>query len=144
MSCFKPPLVLLAAVVGPVTTVSIPAFTGVFYNELETRVRLSKRRKLNQSGQFAAGGAVGGSGAPKTRLIVHHRDFTDDELKAQTDRLYMLEHELEEEEEEEDGDDAEEGTVAGDEEPRSEGDEEEDVASETGSAERSVHSKKSK
>ncbi|KAH8866941.1 RNA polymerase II-associated factor 1 isoform 1 [Schistosoma japonicum] len=69
---------------------------GVYYNELETRVRLSKRRKLNQSGTN-----VGVLQAPKTRLIVHHRDFTDEELKAQTDRLYMLEHDVEGDEDEE-------------------------------------------
>ncbi|KAF5396708.1 RNA polymerase II-associated factor 1, partial [Paragonimus heterotremus] len=85
---------------------------GVYYNELETRVRLSKRRKLTQSGSFVTGGGAGGSGvppAPKTRLIVHHRDFTDDELKAQTDRLYMLEHDIE-------GDDEDDGVEEGDEE----------------------------
>ncbi|CAH8664402.1 unnamed protein product [Dicrocoelium dendriticum] len=71
---------------------------GVFYNELETRVRLSKRRKLAHSGTFSTAG--GAPSAPMTRLIVHHRDFTDEELKAQTDRLYMLEHDVEEEEEE--------------------------------------------
>lgn len=73
-------------------------FTGVYYNELETRVRLSKRRKLNQSGTN-----VGALQAPKTRLIVHHRDFTDEELKAQTDRLYMLEHDVEGDEEDDEG-----------------------------------------
>ncbi|CAH8633924.1 unnamed protein product [Schistosoma mattheei] len=71
---------------------------GVYYNELETRVRLSKRRKLNQSGTN-----VGALQAPKTRLIVHHRDFTDEELKAQTDRLYMLEHDVEGDEEDDEG-----------------------------------------
>ncbi|CAH8568792.1 unnamed protein product [Schistosoma turkestanicum] len=76
---------------------------GVYYNELETRVRLSKRRKLNQSGTN-----LGALQAPKTRLIVHHRDFTDEELKAQTDRLYMLEHDIEGDEEEEEGDEEEE------------------------------------
>ncbi|TGZ64201.1 hypothetical protein CRM22_006484 [Opisthorchis felineus] len=81
---------------------------GVFYNELETRVRLSKRRKLTQSGSFMTGGGGGALPAPKTRLIVHHRDFTDEELKAQTDRLYMLEHDIEEEDEEEDEDEEEE------------------------------------
>ncbi|CAI2735789.1 unnamed protein product [Schistosoma spindalis] len=79
---------------------------GVYYNELETRVRLSKRRKLNQSGTN-----VGALQAPKTRLIVHHRDFTDEELKAQTDRLYMLEHDVEgdEEDDEENADGDENG-----------------------------------
>ncbi|TPP65836.1 RNA polymerase II-associated factor 1 [Fasciola gigantica] len=85
---------------------------GVFYNELETRVRLSKRRKVNPSGSFVTGGGgAGGLPAPKTRLIVHHRDFTDDELKAQTDRLYMLEHDVEgdDDDDEDDGEGAEGG-----------------------------------
>ncbi|KAG5443697.1 RNA polymerase-associated factor [Clonorchis sinensis] len=84
---------------------------GVFYNELETRVRLSKRRKLTQSGSFMTGGGGGGGAlpAPKTRLIVHHRDFTDEELKAQTDRLYMLEHDVEDEEEEDEDEEEEDG-----------------------------------
>ncbi|KAF8567900.1 hypothetical protein P879_04592 [Paragonimus westermani] len=81
---------------------------GVYYNELETRVRLSKRRKLTQSGSFVTGGGGGVPSAPKTRLIVHHRDFTDDELKAQTDRLYMLEHDIEGDDEDEDADEGEE------------------------------------
>lgn len=94
---------------------------GVFYNELETRVRLSKRRKLNPSGSFVTGGGAGGLPAPKTRLIVHHRDFTDDELKAQTDRLYMLEHDIEgDEDDEEDGEGGEE--CAGGEDPQNEED----------------------
>ncbi|CAH8641818.1 unnamed protein product [Heterobilharzia americana] len=77
---------------------------GVYYNELETRVRLSKRRKLNQSGTN-----VGTLQNPKTRLVVHHRDFTDEELKAQTDRLYMLEHDIEgDEEDDEENPDADE------------------------------------
>lgn len=76
---------------------------GVYYNELETRVRLSKRRKLNQSGTN-----VGALQAPKTRLIVHHRDFTDEELKAQTDRLYMLEHDVEGDEDDEENADGDE------------------------------------
>ncbi|OON13566.1 Paf1, partial [Opisthorchis viverrini] len=70
-------------------TLSIRCRQSVFYNELETRVRLSKRRKLTQSGSFMTGGGGGALPAPKTRLIVHHRDFTDEELKAQTDRLYI-------------------------------------------------------
>ncbi|KAL5009065.1 hypothetical protein ScPMuIL_014646 [Solemya velum] len=61
---------------------------GVYYNELETRVRLSKRRKV-------------GGGAPiaKSRLVVRHRDLDEKETKAQSIRLMMLEPAQEEEEE---------------------------------------------
>ena len=65
---------------------------GVFYNELETRVRLSKRRKIG-----------GTTGAPTTnsRLIVKHRSLNDHEISAQDARITMLEPPGEEEEEEE-------------------------------------------
>ncbi|CAF0905729.1 unnamed protein product [Didymodactylos carnosus] len=65
---------------------------GVYYNELETRVRLSKRRLM---------------GAPKTsnlRLLQRYRPFQENELKQQKKRLKALdndEHALDEEEEEE-------------------------------------------
>ncbi|XP_012946128.1 RNA polymerase II-associated factor 1 homolog [Aplysia californica] len=62
---------------------------GVFYNELETRVRLSKRRKTVANAQL------------RSRLIVKHRPLTDKELAAQEGRLQMLEPPGEEEEEEE-------------------------------------------
>ncbi|KAK2186495.1 hypothetical protein NP493_198g03023 [Ridgeia piscesae] len=64
---------------------------GVYYNELETRVRLSKRRK------------IGGTTAPvsKTRLVVKHREFVDQETAAQDARKSALEPPIEEEEEEE-------------------------------------------
>ncbi|ELU12581.1 hypothetical protein CAPTEDRAFT_117955 [Capitella teleta] len=45
---------------------------GVFYNELETRVRLSKRRKAGQTGPSA-----------KSRLVVKHRPLNAVELQAQ-------------------------------------------------------------
>lgn len=60
----------------------------VYYNELETRVRLSKRRKL------------GATQVAKSRLIVKHRDLFDKEIAAQDARLLMLEVPQEEEEEE--------------------------------------------
>ncbi|XP_069738203.1 LOW QUALITY PROTEIN: RNA polymerase II-associated factor 1 homolog [Phaenicophaeus curvirostris] len=66
---------------------------GVYYNELETRVRLSKRR------------ARGGAGAPSGTnavLVVKHREMNEKELEAQEARRAQLEnHEPEEEEEEE-------------------------------------------
>ncbi|KAH3845026.1 RNA polymerase II-associated factor 1 homolog [Dreissena polymorpha] len=62
---------------------------GCYYNELETRVRLSKRRKT-------AGIAVA-----KSRLVVKHRDLNDRETRAQDVRMTMLEPAQEEEEEEE-------------------------------------------
>eukprot|EP00731_Ephydatia_muelleri_P028172 Em0019g1045a len=52
---------------------------GVFYNEIETRVRLTKRRgKTTRS-------------AMNSKLIVKHREMTDDELLAQEARLSQLE-----------------------------------------------------
>ncbi|XP_076464855.1 RNA polymerase II-associated factor 1 homolog [Babylonia areolata] len=62
---------------------------GVFYNELETRVRLSKRRKL------------GSQRMPKSWLEVKHRELNEKELQAQEVRMTMLEPPQEEEEEEE-------------------------------------------
>lgn len=77
---------------------------GMFYNELETRVRLSKRRK------------TGGAQMAKSRLIVKHREVNEREIAAQNARLMMLEPQQEEEEEEE----AQEEQLAGsDEEFRS-------------------------
>ncbi|XP_043918042.1 RNA polymerase II-associated factor 1 homolog [Protopterus annectens] len=64
---------------------------GVYYNELETRVRLSKRR--------AKAGAQSGTNAV---LAVKHRDMNEKELEAQEARKAQLEnHEPEDEEEEE-------------------------------------------
>jgi RNA polymerase II-associated factor 1 len=54
---------------------------GVCYNELETRVRLSKRRKVG----------AGGATVAKSRLIVRHRPLTDQEIAAQDGRVMMLE-----------------------------------------------------
>lgn len=62
---------------------------GVYYNELETRVRLSKRR--------AKAGVQTGTNA---FLVVKHRDMNEKELEAQEARKAQLEnHEPEEEEE---------------------------------------------
>ncbi|KAL5970604.1 hypothetical protein TSMEX_001663 [Taenia solium] len=72
---------------------------GVYYNELETRVRLSKRRKAQSS--FGGGSMAPPQPPSKMRLVVQHRDFTYEELQAQTARLDMLKHESEDEEEEE-------------------------------------------
>ncbi|XP_036592269.1 RNA polymerase II-associated factor 1 homolog [Trichosurus vulpecula] len=64
---------------------------GVYYNELETRVRLSKRR--------AKAGVQLGTNA---LLVLKHRDMNKKELEAQEARKAQLEnHEPEEEEEEE-------------------------------------------
>ncbi|WP_286441107.1 hypothetical protein, partial [Proteus mirabilis] len=63
----------------------------VYYNELETRVRLSKRR--------AKAGVQSGTNA---LLVVKHRDMNEKELEAQEARKAQLEnHEPEEEEAEE-------------------------------------------
>ncbi|KAK3708229.1 hypothetical protein RRG08_023638 [Elysia crispata] len=61
---------------------------GIYYNELETRVRLSKRRKTMSTAQL------------KSRLVVKHRELNDKELAAQDNRMLMLEPPGEEEEEE--------------------------------------------
>ncbi|KAM3186622.1 hypothetical protein ACTXT7_003923 [Hymenolepis weldensis] len=64
---------------------------GVYYNELETRVRLSKRRKI----QSTLGGP---QPAGKVRLVVKHREANYYESQAQMERLEMLKHESELEE----------------------------------------------
>merc|ERR1712173_225145 len=62
---------------------------GVFYNELETRVRLSKRR-LKQGQQ-----------ASNSKLVVKHRPLNKQELKMQRYRERNLEPPMEEEEDKE-------------------------------------------
>ncbi|XP_006627650.1 RNA polymerase II-associated factor 1 homolog [Lepisosteus oculatus] len=67
---------------------------GVYYNELETRVRLSKRRA--KAGAQSTTNAV---------LVVKHRDMNEKELEAQEARKAQLEnHEPEDEEEDMDVD----------------------------------------
>lgn len=58
---------------------------AVYYNELETRVKLTKRR--NKGGQTA-----------KSKLLVKHRDMTEQESKAQSVRLEQLKAITEDEE----------------------------------------------
>nr|XP_029528326.1 RNA polymerase II-associated factor 1 homolog isoform X4 [Oncorhynchus nerka] len=74
---------------------------GVYYNELETRVRLSKRRA--KAGAQSTTNAV---------LVCKHRDMNDKELEAQDARKAQLEnHEPEDEEEDMDlGDEKEKGS----------------------------------
>lgn len=63
---------------------------GVYYNELETRVRLSKRRAKGGHGVQSNTNAV---------LVVKHRDMNEKELEAQDARRAQLEnHEPEDEE----------------------------------------------
>lgn len=62
-------------------------------------MRLSKRRKVQSS--FGGGSIAPLQPPSKMRLVVQHRDFTYEELQAQTGRLDMLKHESEDEEEEE-------------------------------------------
>ncbi|PAA58961.1 hypothetical protein BOX15_Mlig024082g3 [Macrostomum lignano] len=83
---------------------------GVYYNELETRVRLSKRRKI---------GMPGGAPTTKTKLVVRHRDFNPAELADRTARLAALEP-AEEVEEDDDDEEEEEGEAANDDEEEEE------------------------
>uniref|UniRef100_A0A8C2KL07 RNA polymerase II-associated factor 1 homolog n=1 Tax=Cyprinus carpio TaxID=7962 RepID=A0A8C2KL07_CYPCA len=63
---------------------------GVYYNELETRVRLSKRRAK-----------VGAQSSTNAVLVCKHRDMNEKELEAQEARKAQLEnHEPKDEEEE--------------------------------------------
>ncbi|XP_053176726.1 RNA polymerase II-associated factor 1 homolog [Scomber japonicus] len=106
---------------------------GVYYNELETRVRLSKRRA--KAGAQSTTNAV---------LVCKHRDMNEKELEAQEARKAQLEnHEPEDEEEDLDkdlqdsGDDKDKGSGSDaensgsdsdreDEEPEQRGEEDED------------------
>ena len=66
---------------------------AVTYNELETRVRLSRRRAKEGQPRIA-----------NSRLIVRRREFNEDEQAAQEERLLQLAPPAEEEEEEEEED----------------------------------------
>ncbi|KXJ17742.1 RNA polymerase II-associated factor 1-like [Exaiptasia diaphana] len=72
---------------------------GVFYNELVTRVRLSKRR---------ARGGIGGVRSAVSKLVVKHRELNDNEKKEQRMRFTQLEPGMLEEEEEGEEDDDDE------------------------------------
>lgn len=63
---------------------------GVYYNELETRVRLSKRRQK------------AGTAPNNTRLVVRHRPMDANEFNIHRQREKQLQHPIEEEDEEED------------------------------------------
>lgn len=65
---------------------------GVFYNELVTRVHLSKRR---------ARGGAGGVQSAVSQLVVKHRELNENEKKAERMRLVQLDTAMAEEEEEE-------------------------------------------
>ncbi|XP_061828113.1 RNA polymerase II-associated factor 1 homolog [Nerophis lumbriciformis] len=95
---------------------------GVYYNELETRVRLSKRRA--KAGAQSTTNAV---------LVCKHRDMNEKELEAQDARKAQLEnHEPEDEEEDLDkdmqdsGDDKEKGSGSEAENSGSESDQEDE------------------
>lgn len=62
---------------------------GVYYNELETRVRLSKRRQK------------AGTAPNNTRLVVRHRPMDANEFNIHRQREKQLQHPIEEEDEEE-------------------------------------------
>ncbi|XP_062872345.1 RNA polymerase II-associated factor 1 homolog [Trichomycterus rosablanca] len=99
---------------------------GVYYNELETRVRLSKRRA--KAGAQSTTNAV---------LVCKHRDMNEKELEAQEARRAQLEnHEPEDEEEDldkdthESGDEKEKGSESENSDSGSEQDEDEERRSE--------------
>ncbi|XP_077996878.1 RNA polymerase II-associated factor 1 homolog isoform X2 [Glandiceps talaboti] len=95
---------------------------GVYYNELETRVRLSKRR--------AKGTVV----ASNSLLVVKHRDLSEQETGQQDARLTQLEPAVQEEEEPEAEEEEEEGmeeeAAAEDEEKEGKEEEEEEAEEE--------------
>jgi len=92
-----------------------PSDNGVFYNELETRVRLNKRRKTGQNV----------SQLTNSILAVTHRDFNANEVGAQENRMTQLEPAIaEDDEEEEEEGEAEEA----DEEQEGDNENEEDAA----------------
>ncbi|XP_041467832.1 RNA polymerase II-associated factor 1 homolog [Lytechinus variegatus] len=88
---------------------------GVFYNELETRVRLSKRR-------------VKDAPSSNSVLVVKHRELYDQESAMQDMRMNQLENIIQEEEEEEEEEVEMETTEGGEGEEQEEGGEEEEGA----------------
>ncbi|XP_785518.3 RNA polymerase II-associated factor 1 homolog [Strongylocentrotus purpuratus] len=83
---------------------------GVFYNELETRVRLSKRR-------------VKDAPSSNSLLVVKHRELFDQESAMQDMRMNQLENVVQEEEEEEEEEVEMEVTEGGEGEEQEEGEE---------------------
>lgn len=66
---------------------------GVFYNELQTRVRLNKRRGK---------GGAGGVSSSVSKLVVKTREPTENEVRLQNARLMQLENIAHDEEDEDD------------------------------------------
>ncbi|XP_049283153.1 RNA polymerase II-associated factor 1 homolog [Anopheles funestus] len=96
---------------------------GIYYNELETRVRLSKRRQKNAQQQS------------NTKLVVKHRPLNASEHRMQRYRERQLEppgeeddEDIEEEEEEEDDEEEAQGSQAQGGEGKGETDQNEDKA----------------
>jgi len=69
---------------------------GVFYNELQTRVRLNKRRGL---------GGAGGVSSSVSKLVVKNREPTEQEIRLQNARLVQLENIVQEDDDDDDDDD---------------------------------------
>ncbi|XP_057316702.1 RNA polymerase II-associated factor 1 homolog isoform X1 [Hydractinia symbiolongicarpus] len=65
---------------------------GVFYNELQTRVRLNKRRGR---------GGAGGVSSAVSKLVVKNREPTENEIRLQNARLVQLENVAQEEDDDE-------------------------------------------
>ncbi|XP_075243041.1 RNA polymerase II-associated factor 1 homolog [Convolutriloba macropyga] len=93
-----------------------PSDNGVFYNELETRVRLNKRRKLGQNI----------SQLTNSVLAVTHRDFNANEAAAQENRMTQLEPAIAEEDDDEEEDEEEEADVVDGEEDDKDGEDNEE------------------
>jgi len=72
---------------------------GVFFNELQTRVRLNKRRGR---------GGAGGVSSSVSKLIVKNREPTENEIRLQNARLVQLENVAQEEDDDDDEDEEEE------------------------------------
>lgn len=70
--------------------------SGVFYNELEFRIRMNKRR-ANPGGKIS-----------NSRMIAKYRDYNRRELKEQRMRMKCVDEEREDDEEEEDEDEEDE------------------------------------
>ena len=65
---------------------------GVFYDELQTRVRLNKRRGR---------GGAGGVSSSVSKLVVKNREPTENEVRLQNARLIQLENVAQDDEEDE-------------------------------------------
>lgn len=110
---------------------------GVFYDELVTRVHLSKRR---------ARGGAGGVQSAVSQLVVKHRELNENEKKAQQMRRNQLDTALAEEEDEEEGDEDDEEEAAENEEEDNQDndidDEDDDVKEDDNEAEQESNDEK--